>query len=506
MNESFFGNKATEEALHSARQAVGRTNGRYVFFKVRRYGKLHFEKRVSDRFITDLVTVEALKKEFEIGYGLEHPGIVRYLAYEDNSIFEEYIDGQTLRQMLVANDRRLTDNSFLSNICRRLLEALGYLHQRGILHLDIKPENVMVCNICVAVKLIYFGSARSGEFDTTEGFTPTYMAPEQAQGKATDVATDIFLTGKLMDELSRSGGLSPIWADFISKATAKDSSLRFRSAKEALKAIPSGPTPSIAQSSTGKAGIATIAIALLIMGALYFTSTGDSDSGPTETHTQTSSEFDQASNLLRGKGGVQDEEEGMALMMTAAEKGDARAQCYIGLMYRDGSSTLARDPEKSLYWIKKSAEQGNEIAIEELGYKYYEGFGIEQDYTQALKWLKLAAEKGKSSAYSSVGIMYRDGLGVDSDLTLAEENFKKGATAGNSYSAFLLARLYGHYTDPLQPQKALEWYERASEMGSHRATEYLMNAYQNGDPELGIEPDQKLRTKYAVRLESADDQ
>lgn len=510
MNESFFGNNATEEALSSTRQAVGKTNGRYVFFKVRRYGKLHFEKRVAERYISDIITVEALRKEFEIGYGLEHPGIVRYLAYEDNSIFEEYIDGQTLRQMLNSNDRRLTDNAFLHNICRRLLEALDYLHQRGILHLDIKPENVMVCNIGGAIKLIDFGSARSSEFDTTEGFTPSYMAPEQAEGKATDVATDIFLVGKLMDELSRRGGLGlyPIWASFISKSTAKDSSMRFRNAKEALSYLPSGhPWPKPAASSSGKGIAAVIAVAIIVAATIFFTSTDHADIKPAEEKPALSTEeFEQASKLLRGIGGVQDEEEGMNLMMIAAEKGDPSAQCYIGLMFRDGSSTLPRDPEKSLFWIKKSAEQGNEIAIEEMGMKYYEGFGVEQDYAEALKWLKLAAQKGKSSAYSSIGIMYRDGQGVDPDLTLAEENFKKGAAAGNSYSTFLLARLYGHYADPLQPQKALKWYERASEMGSHRATEYLMTAYKNGDSELGIEPDEKLYTKYAVRLESSDGQ
>ncbi|MDE7335987.1 MAG: hypothetical protein K2N10_06720, partial [Muribaculaceae bacterium] len=335
----------------------------------------------------------------------------------------------------------------------------------------------------------------------------SYMAPEQAEGKATDVATDIFLVGKLMAELSRHGGLTPVWAPFISKATAKDAALRFRTAKEALSAISYDPTPPKPAETSGTAKIAIIAIAIIAAAVFFFTPTGDSDFNlPAENPTPTTTEFDQASNLLREIGGVQDEEEGMTLMMTAAEKGAARAQCYIGLMYRDGSSTLARDPEKSLYWIKKSADQGNEIAIEEMGYKYYEGFGVEQDYAQALKWLTLAAKKGKSSAYSTVGIMYRDGLGVDPDLASAEENFKKGAAAGNSYSAFLLARLYGHYADPLQPQKALKWYEHASEMGSHRATEYLMNAYKNGDPELGIEPDEKLRTKYAVRLESTDGQ
>ncbi|MDE7414002.1 MAG: protein kinase [Muribaculaceae bacterium] len=533
MNESGFNLRRSSDEVNF-RQSVGSKGGRYLFFKVRRYGRLHFEKMIAPDYLDDVVTEEAHRKEFEIGYGLDHPGIVKYLAYEGCSIYEEYIDGLNLREMIEKGDPRLQDRDFLKKICRSVLEALGYMHRKGILHLDVKPENVMMCNIGDGVKLVDLGSARSAIFDNTEGFTPQYMAPEQGGNFSTDVRTDLFLVGKLMAELVRGSEFEDEWKDFVRVATAPDPNNRFASAEEALKRIPDKdrlppPVPpkeekllpsrvSDSEKRKRKIGwILPVIFVFLIVGAIIWgiakKSSGGSgsggvietqDTGISNNSDEASPEFKQAAALLKGTGVKQDEAEGMRLMMLAAEKGDAMAQCYIGLMYRDGCATLRADAAKSFIWIKKAAEQGNEVAIEEMGYKYYEGLGVEQNYGEAMKWLKLAAEKGKTSAYSSVGIMYRDGEGVEKDFSKAEEYFLKGAIAGNSYSAYLLGRLYGHYMNPPQVEKSLQWYQKASDMGSYRATEFLKTAYSEGDSRLGISPDSLLAVKYSVRLESSE--
>lgn len=504
MNKSYFGPRPAQDAeSQSPRQPIGATNGRYLFFKVRLNGKLHFEKRVAPDHLADLATVEALRKEFEIGYGLDHPNIVRYLRYDDNALYEEFLDGLTLRRMIDQQDPRLADPDFVSPLCRQLLEALDYIHRHGILHLDLKPENVMVCNIGNTAKIIDLGSARTGQFDTTEGFTPTYRAPEQGSHDSTSVATDIYLLGRLMAELTRGSRLSPLWEPFLSRATAPDPARRFPSAADALGAIPAG-APAAKRPGRRLPTLGAAALIAIVLARFCSSDNAPAPQTPTPAPTPAPTTFEQARNLLIEGSPSRDEAEGMRLMMQAARQGDSDAQCYIGLAYRDGTSTLPRDPAKSLYWIQQSAEGGNEIAIEEMGMKYYEGFGVKQDYTQALKWWERAAKRGKTTAYSSIGIAYRDGLGVEPDLDRAAKNFLRGAEAGNSYCAFLLGRHYGHYLQPVQPRLAIEWYERASHMGSHRATEYLLNAYRNGDPELQIAPDSTLATKYATRLQGID--
>lgn len=219
-------------------EQIGHTgSGHFEFFKVRRFGALHFVKRPSKAYRHDLVTTESLKKEFYIGYNLNHPSIVRYMRMEEGAIYEEYIDGLTLREMIDNGDQRLRSPEFIERICRQLMDATAYLHSRGVIHNDIKPENVMIARIGDQLKLVDLGCAYTDMWDATQGYTPAYKAPEQESG-ATNVYTDIFLIGKLMEELAPIAGVSRKWKKFVTKATADDIADRFGSDNEAIASIP----------------------------------------------------------------------------------------------------------------------------------------------------------------------------------------------------------------------------------------------------------------------------
>ena len=157
-------------------------SGRYEFFKVRRYGALHFVKRPTPPYRHDFVTTEALKKEFHIGYNLSHPSIVKYIGMENGAVFEEYVDGLSLREMIDRKDKRLQSPEFIARICRQLLEAVAYLHSCGVIHNDIKPENVMASRIDNHVKVVDLGCAYTSMWDSTQSYTPAYKAPEQGGG------------------------------------------------------------------------------------------------------------------------------------------------------------------------------------------------------------------------------------------------------------------------------------------------------------------------------------
>lgn len=216
----------------------GMESERFDFFKVRLYGNLHFVKKIKPEFANDLFTSEALRKEFTLGYPLTHPGIVRYMRFEGDALYEDYVDGMTLRELIDSNDLRLQRPEFITELCRQLLEATDYLHMNGIIHMDLKPENVMIARIGNQVKIIDLGCACSASCDSTTGYTPKYRAPEQDGNSSCNITTDIYLIGKIMQELTAHTPHKRRWSRFIEKATAPKPADRFQSARKALDAIP----------------------------------------------------------------------------------------------------------------------------------------------------------------------------------------------------------------------------------------------------------------------------
>lgn len=213
------------------------SSSRFRYYIMRRNGILHFVKKPTEAFEKDLITLEALRKEFILGYGLNHPNIARYYAFEDNGIIEEYIDGLTLRQLIDCKDSRLSQKGFLEKIAFQILDALRYLHEKGVLHLDLKPENVMISRMGDQIKIIDLNCSKSASYDSTPGFTEEYMAPEQLSGDI-NISTDIYLVGKIIEELAAASGNLKIWRKFIGKSLAHHPDNRFKSTEEAIKAIP----------------------------------------------------------------------------------------------------------------------------------------------------------------------------------------------------------------------------------------------------------------------------
>jgi serine/threonine-protein kinase len=146
-------------------------------------------------------------QEAKAAGGLNHPNIVTIhdvgKAGEVVFMAMEYIEGVELRT-LIGEGRPLRVSQALS-IAAQVAEGLAYAHQRGVVHLDIKPANIMV----VAngpVKITDFGIARMrGAGDLTQtGMllgSPKYMSPEQVIGKRADHRSDIFSLGVILYEM-----------------------------------------------------------------------------------------------------------------------------------------------------------------------------------------------------------------------------------------------------------------------------------------------------------------
>jgi eukaryotic-like serine/threonine-protein kinase len=142
-------------------------------------------------------------RELEISRSLEHPNIVRCLGVVSESIIYEYLEGGSLRDKL-KREHKLSIKRALQ-ITRGLLSGVAYAHTRGIHHLDLKPENVMLCS-SERVKIIDFGLAKdiNRTAITNEGDrlgTPHYMAPEQFHGRRNEPRSDLYSIAAILFEM-----------------------------------------------------------------------------------------------------------------------------------------------------------------------------------------------------------------------------------------------------------------------------------------------------------------
>jgi len=157
------------------------------------------------------VNVERFRREIQLAAQLQHPHIVPVLAAgDDDSLLwytMPYIDGESLRGAL-QREKRLPVRDVI-RILHDVVDALAYAHLRGVVHRDIKPDNILTSGLHALVTDFGVAKALSASIPmaggTTTGMaigTPAYMAPEQlAADPAADHRVDIYAVGLLGYEL-----------------------------------------------------------------------------------------------------------------------------------------------------------------------------------------------------------------------------------------------------------------------------------------------------------------
>ncbi len=146
-------------------------------------------------------------REAGITSRLHHPNVIRILEYVDarpQPFFAmEYFESENLKYSMMRRPERVDGKEFA--ILSQVARALTHVHARGIIHRDVKPENVLV-SASSEVRLIDFSLAltRLGRWlrfgRRVEG-TPQYMSPEQVRGEAGDERSDIYSFGVMAYEL-----------------------------------------------------------------------------------------------------------------------------------------------------------------------------------------------------------------------------------------------------------------------------------------------------------------
>lgn len=297
-------------------------------------------KVLADGLAADADAVRRFEQEARAASSLNHPNILTvYDAdVDDGTVYlvTELLQGMTLRERWSRGD---ADRGDAIAIGIQIAAGLAAAHRAGIVHRDVKPQNIFITRSGV-IKLLDFGIARLLRPDqpagadadtrligTREGVilgTPAYMAPEQIRGQAVDARADLFALGCVLHELlsgvgpferptaadamaavladapaARPGDLGPPGLErIVRRCLEKDPADRFQTAADlqfALEAVrdtiasPSrcGQAPGVAPAPRLLAGTALIALAVITALWVARGSTPPADTGPQVLHVTT---------------------------------------------------------------------------------------------------------------------------------------------------------------------------------------------------------------------------
>lgn len=213
--------------------------------RAKRYGRWHVLKTLKGDNAQLTPYRQMLRKELEVLMQMQHPGVVQAMGLETVEgigpcIVMEYIDGVTLEQLLERGRPRPQTKRSSSpahqldadedvhapqrmwaempaprerrEIAHQLCDALAYVHSLGIVHCDLKPENIMVTRNGHRVKLIDFGMADTDQHAVLKqpAGTISYMSPEQASQAVPDIRNDIYSLGLILQQMNLGKAFQPV--------------------------------------------------------------------------------------------------------------------------------------------------------------------------------------------------------------------------------------------------------------------------------------------------------
>ena len=173
----------------------------FSYYRIEHDGKYFFFKTFTE---DTPIARKLLRREYDLGARCDNPHLPHIFLFGEyvkgkEGILMEYIDGRSLADFIMEKpslrERR--------RVFAQILDAVAYLHKKGIIHNDIKPDNILITHNGNNLKLIDFGlSDNDAHFLLkTPGCTAAYASPELLERRKTDTRSDIYSLGAIMTVL-----------------------------------------------------------------------------------------------------------------------------------------------------------------------------------------------------------------------------------------------------------------------------------------------------------------
>lgn len=396
----------------------------------------------------DPAMMERFKDEIRLARRITHKNVCR--IYDFNRVDDlayitmEFVDGESLRAYLKRAGKLTPERTI--DLARQIAAGLGEAHAQGVVHRDLKPDNVILARDGL-VKLMDFGIARALGANTTTTQTvigtPGYMAPEQSQGKAVDLRTDLYALGLILYECLTGrrafAGATPVEVALkqikerpvpprqllsatpphleaiVMRCLEKEPPRRFASAAELQRAlVPPGLPPQQRASHWRKAAVLSAAALLAVVVAHKTVKQASSSPQPAA-----SGQTESASTDFQDQHQVPEE---LVKLFQAAKQGDAAAQERVGRLYLDGPER-ARDERKAFFWTRRASLAGDRNAQITLARMYESGRGVTRNVVGAYVWYSVAAASGSEPAREALARLKPELSG--DDMAVAEQQLHK---------------------------------------------------------------------------------
>ena len=431
---------------------------------------------------------------------LQHPNIIKVIeSFEANNtvyFVMEFLDGGSLRDYIEKKGRLTTKEAI--SISKQIGEALSFMHGKRMLHLDLKPGNVMMREENHPV-LIDFGLSKQYDSNgnpesstTVGGGTPGFAPVEQLlyrDARDFPIGMDVYafgatlfnmLTGKCppdssvilndgfpLDDLTECGVGDGLTACIV-KAMAPVVKARYKTVKDFVAAIAQY------ENEVGKKTVAND----FVRGKGQRKEENWKSQGANLEDAAAC--FDYGQKYYYGYGVPKDYAKAFAWFRKGAEQGNADAQFTLGLMYDFGQG-VAQSFTDAAKWYTMAAEHGNVGAQFSLGAMYECGQGVPQSFVESEKWYRKAAEQGNAGAQSNLALKYFNGQGVSLDYVEAAKWFHKAAEQGNLKAQSYLGKMFLDGRGVAQNHaEALKWFRKAAERGDTASQCHLGKMYEKG--------------------------